>query len=239
MKKLKEKLRAIIPQKLVDFASYKPQTPYETVCYGQYAEDLILSKIFAGKEKGFYVDVGAHHPFRFSNTFLFYKLGWRGVNIDPLPGVKQLFDKYRPGDLNIEIGVDINANKVSYYMFNHPAYNTFSKEIADLRVKNNLEIQDIKQLNVKPLSEILEECLNPSQEIDFMNIDVEGFDLKVLKSNDWEKFKPKVLVYEELSTYEYEKLLESPIYIFLIELGYSFYTRVYNSIFFKLQDFNN
>jgi hypothetical protein len=54
---------------------------------------------------GFYIDVGAHHPFRYSNTHMLYRRGWRGINIDPIPGAKIAFDRFRPGDINLEMGV--------------------------------------------------------------------------------------------------------------------------------------
>ena len=57
--------------------------------YAQEGEDLILYRMIYGKiDKGFYVDVGAHHPKRFSNTYFFYRKGWRGINVEPMPGSK-------------------------------------------------------------------------------------------------------------------------------------------------------
>jgi hypothetical protein len=71
----------------------------ETDYYSQAGEDAILSNIFnyvLPTDRGFYVDVGAYHPFKHSNTYLLYRAGWRGINIDPRPGSKALFDKHRP-----------------------------------------------------------------------------------------------------------------------------------------------
>ena len=81
------------------------------VTFPQEGEDLILSRMFDARSKGFFVDVGAYHPFRFSNTFLFYCAGWRGINIDATPGSMIAFDKFRPGDTNIEcfVGDPIRA----------------------------------------------------------------------------------------------------------------------------------
>ena len=59
--------------------------------------------------KGFYIDVGIHHPYRFSNTVNFYQNGWRGINIQPTPGVIRLFNIFRRCDININIGIDITA----------------------------------------------------------------------------------------------------------------------------------
>ena len=54
--------------------------------FSQEGEDLVLARIFEGKKNGFYVDIGAHHPTRFSNTHYFYRRGWSGINIDAMPG---------------------------------------------------------------------------------------------------------------------------------------------------------
>jgi hypothetical protein len=62
---------------------------------------LILRRIFEHKQKGFYVDVGAYHPFLFSNTYIFYLRGWRGINIDATPGSMKLFNKFRKAVLSI------------------------------------------------------------------------------------------------------------------------------------------
>jgi hypothetical protein len=73
--------------------------------WSQEGEDLILQRIFEGQTTGFYIDVGAHHPRRFSNTFSFYRLGWQGLNIDAMPGSMVAFEKDRPPDINLEIGI--------------------------------------------------------------------------------------------------------------------------------------
>jgi hypothetical protein len=69
---------------------------YAIKSYSQEGEDMILQRIFENQPCGFYVDVGAHHPKRFSNTYFFYKKGWRGINIEAMVGSRQLFNKMRP-----------------------------------------------------------------------------------------------------------------------------------------------
>lgn len=73
--------------------------------YSQEGEDLILKRFFSNKEKGFYIDIGAHHPKRFSNTYLFYSKGWNGINIDAMPGSMRLFNQIRKRDLNLEVPI--------------------------------------------------------------------------------------------------------------------------------------
>ena len=103
------------------------------ICYSQNGEDLIINRFLNNKKKGFFVDVGAHHPIRFSNTFLFYKKGWSGINIDAMPGSMKYFNKYRPRDINIEMGVGIKKNRSIFYQFNEPALNTFDSKEASIK----------------------------------------------------------------------------------------------------------
>lgn len=105
---IKSMLSFLLPKALYDsLMSFKNLyiTRFATKCYSQEGEDLLLSRILGDKKDGFYVDVGAHHPFRFSNTYLLYKQGWRGINIDAMPGSMKLFNRFRPRDINIECGV--------------------------------------------------------------------------------------------------------------------------------------
>lgn len=74
---------------------------YAKKSYSQEGEDMVLQRIFDGKTNGFYVDVGAHHPFRFSNTYFFYRLGWSGINIEPNPEASDLFQSARRKDINL------------------------------------------------------------------------------------------------------------------------------------------
>jgi hypothetical protein len=69
---------------------------YATKSYSQEGEDMILNRIFEGKCQGFYVDIGAHHPRRFSNTYFFYKHGWTGINVEPNPDVVRIFTPFPP-----------------------------------------------------------------------------------------------------------------------------------------------
>jgi hypothetical protein len=82
--------------------------PFGRITYSQEGEDMVLARLFEGLGRpGFYVDIGAHHPVRFSNTFYFYRRGWHGVNVDALPGTAMLFQRMRPRDKTIECGVGV------------------------------------------------------------------------------------------------------------------------------------
>jgi len=104
--------------------------PIGRLSYAQEGEDLVLARILGelGITTGFFVDIGAHHPARFSNTYYFYRRGWRGINVDALPGTKRLFQRMRSRDITIECGVGSQEGVLKYFAFNEPALNTFSEQ---------------------------------------------------------------------------------------------------------------
>lgn len=170
-------------------------------------EDITLKGIFAEKffsdQKGFYIDIGAYHPYQESNTYLFYLQGWNGINIEPRPGSKKLFDKYRPLDINIEIGVHEKTDRMDYYYHPEPnrvGSNTFSKDYLLKFPEAVIQTTKQTQIDVAPLWEILGSSLycngNIPAEIDFMDVDCEGMDLQVLQTNDWKKYRPKIVLAE-------------------------------------------
>ena len=217
---------------------FKTLWPFGSLCYSQEGEDMILSKLFAGQKNGFYVDVGAHHPLRFSNTYLFYKKGWSGINIDAMPGSMSVFEQERPRDINLEIPVSDTNGDLTYYIFNEPALNGFSKELSMSRdgLRGEYKIVETRVLKTRALSEILDEHLPKNQTIDFLSIDVEGLDFEVLSSNNWEKYRPRVVVVEVLSN-SVEDLPLSKTYQFLKEHRYVCYAKTDRSTFFLENEF--
>lgn len=203
--------------------------------YSQEGEDILLSRFFEGKKDGFYLDIGAHHPFRFSNTYLFYQKGWSGINIDAMPGSMSLFEKHRPRDINIEKAIAEKQEKLPFYIFNEPALNTFDKtNVQKYLLNSNYKIIEKRELEAVPLGLLLENYLPEDKQIDFISIDVEGYDLQVLKSNNWIKFKPLVVLVESLEMESINEFQKSEIYNFLISRGYLFFAKTVNTCFFKL-----
>ena len=176
--------------------------PMSRKSYSQEGEDLIISRIYEKicRNSGFFVDVGAHHPTRYSNTYLFYKEGWRGINIDARPGIKKLFDWKRPRDINIECGVSDVPGMMTYFMFNEPALNTFSSDEAAKKNSHPYFIENTKELPVFSLTSILDKNLPKNQSIDFLSIDVEGLDYQVVNSLNFEIYRPKIIAVEILGT---------------------------------------
>jgi FkbM family methyltransferase len=201
--------------------------------YSQEGEDMILRRIFENKQKGFYIDVGAHHPKRFSNTFYFYKIGWNGINIDAMPGSMKLFDKYRSRDINIEKPISEKSQVLSYYAFNEPALNGFSKELSKERSESNKNYHIIFEQNIETttLTKVLEKNLPKNQEINFLTIDVEGLDFSVLKSIDLEKYRPKVILIEILSS-NLDDIYSNEISIYLKKCNYIIHAKAIHSVIF-------
>jgi FkbM family methyltransferase len=213
----------------------EPQPVYYRQSYSQEGEDLILDRIFEGKLNGFYVDVGAHHPQRFSNTYYFYLLGWNGINIDAMPGSMATFNKSRTRDINLEIAISDHQHELTYYGFNETALNSFSQELATEYSKlDNFHIVFEKAIKTYTLAEILDEYLPQNQEIDFLNIDVEGIDYQVLKSNNWSKYRPKIVLVEELHELSLDEVSESKIVNFMQKSSYNLYCKTINTLIFKL-----
>ncbi|KKR72893.1 hypothetical protein A3A55_03280 [Candidatus Roizmanbacteria bacterium RIFCSPLOWO2_01_FULL_40_14] len=162
--------------------------------FSQDKEDLLMSRLIK-KQKGFYVDVGAYDPHRFSNTKHFYLKGWRGINIEPDVINYQKFVKDRPHDSNLNIGIGTREATLTFYIFFPDTLSTFSEKSAKQYQKEGFKLAKELKVPVKTLSAILNTYAK-KRAIDFLSVDTEGLDLLVLKSNDWKKFRPTVICVE-------------------------------------------
>ena len=227
----------MIKNKLKTFSrKILPSTVFSRKSYSQEGEDLMVDRLLSGKRGGFYVEVGAHHPFRFSNTYFFYKKQWSGICIDPLPGIKKTFNIKRPRDLFLEVGVSASEGALEYFMFNEPALNTFDPDIANQRDgQKGYQIIESRKIKTLPLATILKNNVPQNQVIDLLSVDVEGLDLEVLKSNDWEQFRPRVVIVECLTAL-LDDIDSDPVYIFLKDKGYELYGKSGYSFIFILEN---
>jgi FkbM family methyltransferase len=200
--------------------------------YSQEGEDMILRRIFENQPRGFYVEVGAPHPTRFSNSFYFYKLGWSGINIEATPGAMSLFRILRPRDTNLEAAVSRERGTQEFFLFDEPALNTFDRKLAREWECSGYRIIGTKQLMTRPLGEILSDHVPEGKRIDFLSIDVEGMDFDVLQSNDWQRYRPRVLLVE-MHGVRLDEASESEMYCYLKELGYELYAKCILTFLFK------
>jgi len=203
---------------------------WRLVSYSQEGEDILLRYMFP-KGEGTYVDVGAHHPVRFSNTLFFYNIGWRGINIDPIPGIMEQFEARRPGDVNLGLGVARQKGALAYHMFEDPAFNSFNAEYAESILRGGMPRIEVRQVPVDTLENILDTHLG-GRRIDFMTIDAEEYELEVLASNNWEKHRPSCLVAESLCA-SLADISGCPIYQFLSPLGYEPVAKTIKSTFYR------
>jgi len=202
--------------------------------YSQKGEDLVIDKILGRRNKGFYIDIGANDPSRFSNTKRFYDKGWKGINIEPDYDNFSRIKAARERDVNLNIGIANNDGKLEFYRFVPDTLSTFCKEEADEYVEQGYNLVEKIEVSVRKLSDVLKEHCH-GREIDFMSIDTEGFDMQVLRSNDWNKFVPKLICIESvahtMSGKDNEK--DDNHEPFLIKLGYKkVYDNGLNSIYF-------
>jgi FkbM family methyltransferase len=218
--------------------------------FGQYGEDAFLQAYFHAKatdlhsgiphhfsqnylNKGFYIDVGAYSPKLFSNTYWFYKRGWRGINIDATPRVMESFRGCRSRDINIEVAVSDKTGHQTFYSWDSPfPVNTFSPERAKhfSRVFNR-QPQQI-EVETARLDQILDDYLPEGQEISFLSIDVEETDLAVLRSNNWQNYRPELVLVEN-SANSPENLINSDITCFMGQQGYKVYSWIRPTVVYR------
>lgn len=207
---------------------------YRTESYSQCGEDFTLRWLFGNVEHGFFVDVGAYHPQKFSNTYYFYKRGWNGINVDPTPGVIELFKKMRPRDTSLAYAVAGKPGKLKLYMNrNEGAVNTLSPDFAALQSEQfGRQFNSEVVVEVHTLAEILDAYKLDERQIQFLSVDVEGLDLEVLKSNDWNKYVPRVILCEDIPLRDLESGPTSPTWAFLHDKGYSLLAKCVHTLVF-------
>lgn len=205
--------------------------------YSGEGEDMILRKIFYKKAKGFYVDVGAFHPKKSSNTYYFYKKGWRGINIDAMPGSMRLFNQLRKRDINLEIPIGKDGEEVRYYEFEDKALNGFESDslIARDPSKPQNKLKKIHHLKTQSLNSILVSYLPKGQTIDFLSIDVEGQELRILETLEFEKFTPKWIL-AEVWGYSIRSNINGDVDSFFKKKGYVPQAKTLNTVFYQLKD---
>lgn len=206
-------------------------SPHARPSFSQEGEDLLLARMFEEQKSGFYVDVGAHHPARFSNTHLLYRRGWRGINIDATPGSMATFRESRPSDINLEVAIASDGSPCRFHLFNDPALNSACAELSAKRDGSTAySIESTIELPTRPLRDVLADYLPTDiATIDLLTVDVEGRDFDVLLSNDWGRFRPKVVLIEILDA-SLENLASYPEIALLREHGYQLYSKLVNSV---------
>jgi len=199
--------------------------------FSQVDEDIFIKKYFS-KKKGFYIDLGCHHPFRDNNTYLLYKSGWSGLNIDLNQISIDLFKIIRPRDINICALISDVKGKIEYFV---PNENPISSEITtsqkfskDLEKRHGNSYKSFIA-NSTTWDEIEKKYKIKFETVDLLKVDLEGIDLKILKSIDIKKLNPKLVMVEAP---HFEKLVRKQIISFLESKDYKIiYDNTLNIIF--------
>ena len=211
------------------FKSIYPESPRLTYSYD--CEDLIVEKIIK-KNNGFYVDIGAHDPIKHSNTYLLYKKGWSGINIDANPMAIAMFNKKRKNCINLNVGISDVEGEFSFYISENPLLSSFDKDkVIEAKTKWNFSFST-KNIRTRRLENVLNDYVKNNVEIDLFNIDVEGLELEILKSNDWNKYLPKIIIIELHERYV-ENVIKSEIYSFLYLKGYRLVSKTFITLIFE------
>ena len=219
--------------------------PHSQLAYAQSGEDLILAGLFykLNINQPTYLDIGANHPSYISNTYYFYIRGSSGVCIEPNPVLFKKFKQLRPRDtvLNIGIGVD-NETEADFYLFPESAHglSTFSREEAlywqevGMKRVGKIKYEKIIRVPLKTINTVISQYCDKVPH--FISIDVEGLDLAILQSLNFEKYQPLVICVETLAyddqqnEYKRQEVLE-----FLQSKGYSIYADTHVNTIFLLK----
>ena len=142
--------------------------------------DLIIDYLFKNINKGVYIDVGCNHPIKFNNTYLLYKRGWSGINIDSDLDSIKLFNKFRSNDFNVRnIVSDDESVKKLYYYHKRSALNTLSKDLVDSRTSKPSKIIEEKSVT---LNKIIEDSPYHNSKINLLSVDIENHEFEALNN---------------------------------------------------------
>ena len=199
--------------------------------YSMDNEDTAVLNYFKYKKKGFYVDVGCYHPTHRNNTYLLHKQDWGGINIDTSEFSIDLFNYMRPKDLNYNCAISNNNEVIKlFYQKELSQLSTIERDQAETVFQGNIKEKEIQAFT---LDEILNRDKYKDTKIDFLDIDVEGADLKVLEGLSFDKFKPELVCVEIHA----KEIKQSDIYKFLVDKDYELlWSGVFSHIFRRLNN---
>ena len=185
--------------------------------YSQCGEDLFINQFFKNKKKGKYVDLGAFNPIKYNNTYLLYQKGWTGINVDLNETSIDLFNITRKKDKNILAAVSNKKERTIIFMENiFSPLNTIAKNF-----NNEISKKNFKYIKTKTFKDIVK------NKIDFLNIDIEGMDFKVLRTINLNYYQPKLICIE---IFGYKNIKKVKKYLKIKK--YSFAKKVGPSYFF-------
>ncbi len=203
---------------------------YSNISYSEVGEDVLLYKLFHPrksenipvqfKRNGLYIDIGCNHPVSNSQTYFMYKNGWQGLCIDPSPIYTDLYKSIRPRDKYLQFGVSEIPGELNYYQYDLDVINSFDFPKSEkLALELNAKFLNEVKVPVKRLEDILSENLSSGQIIDFLSIDTEGHEEFILKSNNWQLYRPKFILIE-IHDFDILNPIKNNIVKYLINYNY-------------------
>lgn len=188
------KLKQLIYKSPFFYWIYKLQKLYKNrkanSHYSEFGEDIIINRFFKNIDAGFYVDIGAYHPFKGSLTYLLYKRGWNGLNIDISQASIDLFNIARKKDINVNCAVS-KVDKETFYYSN----SLINQQNSLIQRGENQKKIPIKSFKLETLLKI-----HKINNFEYLNIDTEGNEAEIVKSIDFQKYKP-ILVTVEINNF--------------------------------------
>ena len=208
--------------------------------------DLILQNIFKKQNNGLYIDVGCQHPIKNNNTYLLYKKGWKGINVDLDKDNIKLFNSARPEDYNVNKALSSEIKNVKLYFYHKKSpINTIDKKTSEFQ---KAKVSSIKNITTDTLNNIISNTKYKDCCIDLLSIDVEGHELQVLKGFNLTKYRHKVIVVEyldlnvsklEIKNLTLKDAINSEIYKYLSSNGYILVNSIYCDLVFINKEFRD
>jgi len=197
-----------------------------SISFSERGEDLLFFELESCR--GFYVDIGAHHPRRFSNSARLADAGWTGCAIDVTEGFEREFAKHRPNCRSITGLVGAKSMRSTLYVFDEELLNTTSESIATEWQQQGRNLKSIVSTEMKPLHEWLDRVYSEPRLIDVLLVDAEGADFEILSGHDFAKWPVSRVLFEYLEPTDnpdsnaiLEMATSSPCTKFLASMGFS------------------
>ncbi len=225
------KIKRAIKGFIKDLISSHPRT------FAQCGEDIIIKFLFESLqiEKGFYLDIGANDPVKYSNTCLLYKMGWSGVNVDPQAGAIKKFNAQRKRDVNLQVGIGSTSGEFNLNIFSPDTLSTFDDDIARRYESLGHKLVRQEKMTLMTLKDLMS-TVHFKGEVDLLSLDIEGGEMSVIHQFAQLQVLPKVIICETINyspdirlSQKNESLIKE-----ILEKGYSVFADTYiNTIFIR------